>query len=361
MTPAIDFVRPGGLVGLRGGVAPGPGPEIPLPEPRAALPPFDPDSVDKETGASLPVHQTLNGTLPELDAIDYLRANLWSLTLPGLPAIPGGASGPAQERVLTYLWERYPAEWQAQILARYGVCGYRHFWRSWPDERASSGRTLEQYVDDTKRIQDAGFWPCHFLRSKYYDDPNDVGSCDALVDALVAIDGIPWASHAWEASLWMSPAQYRAVIDHDARRHPEVRWCIHLQQAYADFGPDGSDHSVDFWEKNFQVGVRRLLYQYVTTGGSPNDPWTAGMMQARGEDVSVRTGPGGPWGLSSSFDWVAFEVCAMLQFNNQRDGDGNLADEDHGDLKGFETLCTPGPRAPAGYGGGGRQPDGRYL
>lgn len=357
---ALDLLTNFPPVGVQAGAGPSP---IPTPIDRAPLPPFDPDSVDKETGAPLPVRTTLNGTVPPLDDPDYLRANLWGLTLAGLPAIPGGASGAAQARVLTYLFERYPAEWQAYILEMYGLAGYRQFWRSWPDERAASGVTIAGYVDETKRIQDAGLVPAHFLRSKYYDDPSVVDSCDALVDALLAIDGIPWAAHAWEASLWMSPAQYRAMIDHDATHAPGVRWCIHLQEHYADFGPDGPNHSNEFWERNFRVGVKRHLHQYVTSsgGGRPNDPWTAGMMQARGEDVSVRCGPGGPWGLSQQFDWFAFEVVAQLQFNNQHDGDGNLADEDHGDLKGYECLCAPGPVAPRGYGNGARQPNGGAL
>lgn len=340
-----------------GGVSP-----IPTPIARAPLPPFDPDAVDKETGAPLPVSTTLRGEVPPLEDAEHLRADLWGLTLPGLPAIPGGASGPAQERFLTYLWERYPAAWQEQALAVYGGAGYRHFWRSWPDERAASGRTIADYVADTKRIQDAGLIPCHFLRSKYYDDPAVVDSCDAIVDALLAIDGIPWAAHAWEASLWMSPAQYRAIIDHDAERSPDdVRWCIHLQEHYADFGPDGPNHAQIFWESNFKVGVTRLLYQHVTSsgGGRPNDPWTAGMMAARLHDVMVRSRAGGTWGLSQTFYVVDFERTAQLQFNNQRDGDNNLADEEYGCLKGYENRCAE-PEL-IGYGNGARRTDGSFL
>lgn len=355
---ALDFVRPGGLLAVMGGSGPQPGPVVPVP--RDPLPPFDPDSVDRETGAPLPVSTTLPREPPGLDDLEFLRADLWSLTLPGLPPIPGGATGPAQERFLTYLWPRYPREWQDTALREYGAAGYRHFWRSAADERVADGRSVQQYVDDTKRIQDAGLWPAHMLRSKYYDDPNNLSAYDELIDALAMIDGIPWAAHAWEASLWMSPQQFRHLIDHDAKRHPEIRWCIHLQQAYADFGPDGENHSNEFWNANFKVGVKRLLYQYVTTGGSPNDPWTAGMMQARGEDVGVRSGPGGPWGLSDHFDWFAFEVVAMLQFHNGHDGDGNLADEAHGNLKGYQNLCTRGV-PPYGYGNGGRRPNGSYL
>lgn len=354
MTPAIDAVVPGGLVGAFGGGRPQPNP-IPTPIPRPPLPPWDPDAVDPDNGAPCPVHKTINGQIPPLESADYLRANLWGMTLAGLPAIPGGASGPAQDRVLTYLFERYPADWQASILTAYGQRGYRQFWRSWPDERSSSGRTVAQYVDDTKRIQDAGLIPAHFLRSKYYDDPDDIAGCDGLVDALLAIDGIPWAAHAWEASLWMSPQQYRAVIDHDATRAPSIRWCIHLQQAYADFGPDVPDHSRIFWADNARVGVRRLLYQYVTTP----TPWSAGLMQAHGTDVAARAVPSGPWG--ADFDWYAFELVGVPLFWNGVDGDGNLATEDSADLKGLEMLCTPGPRPPAGFGNGARQTDGTAL
>src|SRR5207342_1735110 len=109
------------------------------------------------------------------------------------------------------------------------------------------------------------------------------------------------------------------------------RWGVHLQQAYADFGPDGKDHSVDFWKKNIAVGVKLLLYQYKTSresiAGKMVSPWSGGMIQARGNDISVRLIRGGLWGLPETVDWVPFEVVAQLQFNNETDGDGRLADE----------------------------------
>jgi len=363
MTPAIDVTRGvGSLIGAPSGGGGGRHP-IPTPVQREPLPPFDPNTTDKETGSPLPVYTTLPRPFPPLDDPNYMRADLWSLTIPGLPPIPGGAGGPAQERVLTYLWERYgmvPGDWQQKILKAYGEAGLRLFVRSWPDERSASGISVQQYVDDTKRIQDAGLDNGHMLRSKYYDDPDNYTTCDEVVDALVKINGIQWAAHAWEASLWMSPEQYRRMIDHDALRHPDIRWLIHLQEHYADFGPDGAGHSKKFWEANFAVGVRHLAYQHVTTSGSPNDPWAAGMMAARLEDVQVRRVAGGLWGLSQSFEIIDFERTAQLQFNNQRDGDGNIADELHGNLKGYENSCHP-KVVMAGYGNGNRKPDGSYA
>jgi hypothetical protein len=302
----------------------------------------------------LPVHTTLNGTIPPLSDTSYHRANLWGMTLSDLPQIPAGARGAAASRMLTYLFQQYARADQDRGLKRYGECGYRHWWLSWPDAR-SWGVTLEQYVDDTKRILDAGLEPCHFLRSKDFDGNNpDIAAVDHVVDALLAINGIRWAAHAWEASLFNSPDHYRAMIDHDATRAPSVRWCIHLQEQYADFGPNGEGHGPAFWNANLAVGVKTLLYQYRTN-------WSAGMMQARGNDVSVRLIQGGLWGLPATVDWVAFEVIADRQFNNLSLDDGRLADEDTGDLRGYEMACTPGPLPPAGYGNGARRPDGWAL
>jgi len=256
--------------------------------------------------------------------------------------------------MLTYLFQQYPRDWQDTGLATYGSYGYKHWWLSWPDAR-SWGVSIAQYVDDTKRIQQAGLEPCHFLRSKDFDGHNpDPTNVYTLIDELLKIDGIRWASHAWEASLFYSPEHLRTTIDLDARTYPTIRWCVHLQEGYADFGPNGEGHGPAFWQANLAVGVTTLLYQY-------RSHWSAGMMQARGNDVSVRLIQGGLWGLPQTIAWVPFEVIATKQFNNETLDDGRLADEDTGDLRGYEMACTPGPLAPAGYGNGARRPDGRAL
>jgi hypothetical protein len=77
-------------------------------------------------------------------------------------------------------------------------------------------------------------------------------------------------------------------------------------------------------------------------------------MQARINDVLVRLKAGGLWRLSQDFDVVAWENIGATQFNNE-------ADEDRGDLVGYETLCAPGPMPVMGFGGGARYPDGRPL
>lgn len=328
------------------------------------MPSFDPDAVDPESGAPLPVHTTLPFVPPPLTDSSFHRANLWGCTPPGgLPPIPGGGTGPAQQRLLTYIADRYAPADLARSMKYYGECGYRQWWWSLPDSRDNTPLTLQQYCDLTKRTIDAGLIPCHFLRSKDLDGRNpDPTIVYPWIDALLKITGgFTEACHAWEASLFYSPEFLRTTIDSDATRYPNVRWNVHLQEAYASFGPNGHDQGPVFWNANIKVGVKSLLYQMRTTNDAGGPPWSAGMMQARGNDVSTRFKAGGTWGLPEDVRWIPFELVAMFQFNNERDGDGRISDEDTGDLKGYETLCTLGPMPPGGYGNGARMPDGSAI
>ncbi len=335
---------------------------------RAPLPPFDRDTTDPDTGAPLPVVTSLPFAPPALWDEDFMRADLWGLTLPNLPAIPGGASGAAQARMLTYLDYAYAKEDLDRGLKQYGQNGYSHWWRSIPDARDHGGQSVQQYVDMSKRVRDAGIpYVCHFLRSKDTDAP-DVNPADVepYVDALLKANLLSWGCPRWEASIGESPEQDYLLIQHDAMRWPNVRWMVHLQQAYADYGSDGSLHGPSFWAFCLSHGVRRLGYQYKASydyqdGKLVSGPWSAGMMQARTNDCLTRLVQGGLWGLPATVDFVAFEVVAQLQFNNEADGDGRMADEDIGNVKCYECLCTSGPMHVMGYANGCRRPDGRAL
>jgi hypothetical protein len=154
----------------------------------------------------------------------------------------------------------------------------------------------------------------------------------------------------WELNLFNSPAHLQQVIDHVAARLPlsdERALYIHFSPHYASWQPDRPGGSgADFWP--LQVGkLTGLLYQC-------NPSWSVGMMQARVNDVLVRLKAHGLWGLPTDFDVVPWETIATEQFENR-------ADEDRGDLVGYELLCTPGPIAPMGFGNGARFPDGSVI
>jgi hypothetical protein len=196
------------------------------------------------------------------------------------------------------------------------------------------------------------------MRSKYYTPtPPDLSVPDALIERLLREGAMQIESPAWEMNHW-SPEIVRAMIDHDAAligMRCQIR--LHFFPHYISWQPN-DETPTDFWRKNFGK-VDGVLYQC--------DPaWSAGMMAARSTDCLDRLAPGGVWGLSDSgrghpLDFTVWETIATNQFNNGYDGDGRLADEDIGNLKGYECTCAPGLMTVAGFGNGGRRQDGTRL
>lgn len=341
-------------------------PPTPVLVPRAPLPPFDADTVDPDTGAPLPVHTRLREAPPAHADVRWWRGDAWGITLPGLPHVPGGATGAAQSRVLTYFLGRYGREWEAKILEQHRANGYTHISLS-PQDEAAQGMTADAYVAMSARCAAAGLFVHHLLRSKYYTDlhaPN-LDAVNALVEKLLAAQACHIVTPAWECNCW-SPTVVRQMIDHDAALIGErARIMLHFLPHYMSW-QEPHETSADFWVQN--VGkVDGICYQCDPT-------WSAGMMQAREQDCLDRLAPGGLYGLPHSgrfrtsqepdghpFDFVCWETVATCQFNNGHDGDGRLADEDMGNLKGYECTCAPGLLTVKGFGNGGRRPDGTAL
>jgi hypothetical protein len=328
---------------------------VPTPMPpavaRGPLPPFDRATTDPDTGAPLPVHTRLTQSIPASGTRRWWRGNAWGVTVPGLPAVPGGATGPAQNRVLTWFLDRWTPEWQDRILRAHAERGYDRFVLSWPDSRDGAGQSLDQYVETTRRVAAAGLLPVHMLLSKVFDGVNpDPSRLDPVIDALLAEDLIPLTSVGWELNLFNSPEHLQRVIDHvDQRLADRSRnlLYVHFAPHYASWQPDRpGGNGGEFWRPNIGK-LTGLLYQC-------NPSWSVGMMQARINDVLVRLNAGGLWGLPVDFDVVVWETIATLQFENQ-------ADEDRGDLVGYETLCAQGPLPVMGFGNGARYPDGRVI
>jgi hypothetical protein len=324
--------------------------------PRDPLPPFDPDSVDAETGAPLPVYTVLREPPPPKE-VGWWRGNAWGITIPDLPLVPGGATGPAQTRVLTYFLDRYGRAFEDRIIEEHLRRGYTHISIS-PQDSFSVGTSEDAYVAMAERCARAGLFVHHLMRSKYYTPkPPDLPAMDALIDRLLDRGAMHVETPAWEMNHW-DPPTVRAMIDHDAAfiGH-RCRIMLHFFPHYISW--QANDESpTDFWRANYGK-VDGILYQC--------DPsWTAGMMAARATDGLDRLAPGGLWGLSESgrghpIWYVGWETVATKQYNNDRDGDGRVSDEETGDLKGYEFQCAPGRMVVRGYGNGGRLPDGWAL
>jgi hypothetical protein len=364
-------------------VVAGPPPIVPVP--RAPLPPFDPDSVDAETGAPLPVYTSLRETPATAPDVTWWRGDAWGITIPDLPRVPGGADGPAANRVLTYFLDRYRG-FEDRILREHLERGYTHISLS-PQDSFAFGTSEDDYVRLAVRCRAAGLDVHHLMRSKYYTPaatqkarkkpdptlnrlrerhrqapkqfgaPPDLSVPDALINRLLSEGAMQVETPAWEMNHW-SPEIVRLMIDHDAALiGTRCRIMLHFFPHYISWQAN-DETPTDFWKANYGK-VDGVLYQC--------DPyWTAGMMAARTTDCLDRLAPGGLWGLSDSgrghpIDLTVWETIATCQFNNDQDGDGRLADEDIGNLKGYECTCSPGRMTDKGFGNGGRMPAGDPL
>lgn len=330
---------------------------VPIPVlPRNPLPPFDTITYDPETGASLPVYVNLRETPPK-PSVDWWRGDAWGITLENLPFVAGGAGGPAQSRVLTYFLDRYGKDWESKILDAHLRAGYTHISIS-PQDSFANGQSEDDYIRMSVRCRQKGLFVHHLMRSKYYtsNDPN-LADQDKLINRLLSEGVMQVETPAWEMNHW-SPEICRKMIDHDSSIiGTRCRIMLHFFPHYISWQAN-NESPTDFWRANYGK-VDGVLYQC--------DPsWTAGMMAARTTDCLDRLAPGGLWGLQDSgrghpIDLTVWETIATKQFNNDLDGDGRLADEDMGNLKGYECTCAPGRMIVKGYGNGGRMPDGYAL
>ena len=162
------------------------------------------------------------------------------------------------------------------------------------------------------------------------------------------------AAPAWEMNAFVDPEAMDGICDPLAERYPTVLWYLHFLSGYAAWQKNVNDSPGAFWNRRLAAGYTGLEYQCVpVTGVDADGSWSAGMMQARLNDCLVRLCPGGLW-ATPGVDLIAWETTAQPQFNGQQD-------EAHGDLRGYESMCAPGPMALSGYGNGARRPDGSAL
>lgn len=324
---------------------------------RAPLPPFPPNALDNSPAGSYGT--TLGLTPPPLADKRYWRANFGTVTVPGLPFVPG--MEPTNfDRVLTGFFGRYTPDWQATIASTYAERGYTHFLRWVQDEQSVPGFSIEKYVDECHRLHDAGIpFIAHSFLSKVYapsspDAKYLAATFDPLIEALQNDQVLDLAVVGFELTEVYPNDSLQVPIDYFVTRGlTEAHGCplyVHHISEYTWPGVGAPDRR-QWWDRYGYGKLTGLLYQC--------DPaWSIADAQARYRDTTDNAGEGFPntdSGFGHPFDFVVLETQLARAFGHDSPNEDDL------DLFGYLSLCTPGQLPVMGFGCGARRPDGTYL
>lgn len=312
----------------------------PSPQQQAPLPPLD------TTGNPNTTLPAIQRALPSGANKRFWRENAWSLTLPGLPWLPGLTSSIQPERCLTWflghpLW----ADWVDKILTLACTRGYTHFTLSWPDCRQFMSQAA--FVALAKRVKSWGFTVHIKWWSKDYDPLNSTWEefgpmitpvLSALMDA-----GAMDACSPWEFNAGNVPGdQGNAILAGVSQlvMPAGVDPYVHFTTEYTAWQTPGTDRFT-WWNVmiEFLIGLH-----YQADGG-----WDMGTRQARYRDTTNNDSF-----AAGKFPgvFVAWEGDGATQFDNPQ------PDESHSAMHGYLDCCTDGLVPVSGFGDGMWLPDG---
>lgn len=320
----------------------------PKPVRQAPLPPLDTTGNPNTTipANQWPIPQPLTGPL-------WLE-NAWSMTIPGLPWLPGLTSSVHPERCLTWflghpLW----ASWVDAILTAACQKGYNTFTLSWPDCRPF--QSLQQFVATAVYVKSWGFRVHIKWWSKDYDPLNATWDqfgpiITPVLEALMAARAMDFCS-PWEWNAGNVPGdQGNAILQGVSNlvMPAGVKPCVHFSPEVTSWQTDGTSR-FDWWAIMAPSLPGGLLYQ-----AQPPSIWNMGTRQARFLDTTGSTqfqGPGGAFPVP----FIAWEGDGVEQF------DGDQPDELTSAMHGLLDLMTPGVVPVAGCGDGVWLQDGTPL
>ncbi len=264
--------------------------------------------------------------------------------VPGLPPVPGGAADPSL--LISWFISRYSASdrqrsydvWREKQLIDVLV--------SWPDDQIF-GFSPSHHVDMCLELAAEGFRPNDFMSAKpvssdqIRDGQGTLDNIMLVLPQLISQQAISRCCLAWEACLWLSPADVALLRD---------TLCPMLVAAgikvYFHGGPGKSSWQfngqsfADFW--NASIGKFTGLYHEKIIDQTPEEyrGESGGITDvldrfAGFDNCSDDSGFGHP------FDFHALEITAQTQF------DGTTT-EAEGDALGRWALGTPPVTGPHG-------------
>jgi hypothetical protein len=340
---------------------PTPGAEIVVPyEPRGPLPALWP-----------PTSQNYDRALPWVppQTRDYLRADTWSVVVPGLPFLPGLTASEHPERLLTWFLPEWSDDWKDRALREYCRRGYRHFYLSVPDRRPPDIPQLQDACRFVKRYR-ASNAPhplyVHMMLGTKVSQPHDMSTdewkryLDPLIDALVPSRLVDEVTAGWEWNLWNIPSNRGGPsvdvpvwLGQQVHPHGVSNW-MHFAPHFTAWHQDGSDRFT-YWQ-HLGDAVDGIDYQAVfeQERHTGRFTWTIDEMQARIVDTLRHFGREG-----NRWKFRLFEYQAYYAFTRDQ------PDEDQQNLGMFLGNCTIDnvwhtDARVWGYGGGSRRPDGSF-
>lgn len=298
---------------------------------------------------------------------DYMRGNAWGVTMVGAQWVPG-ASTRHPERILSWLIDRYPLDFQIAYFKRYAQCGYTHIKLSLPDSLASttpngfgavgSGRTLAQFVETCLLAKRYIPYVQVCLGSKYFQPWNMSAAqwaayADPFMEALTAAKAADEFILGWEWDLWNMPGKPTIDAFKYAGQKAHAAGCsfwMHYSTGYTSFYTSDAEGGRD------RFGFYDLIGADVDGLNYQTDPtWDIAMLQARIVDSLWQFGVQG-----NRHKFRLDEDSASLMFDNDR------PNEQDADTRGYAAMCTiDNVRNTSakvwGYDNGARKPDGWNL
>ena len=277
---------------------------------------------------------TLPAPLPAPPNVRYFRGDFCGIRVPGLPFVPQGPT--PTDIVYSPFYDRYAANYRAEILAATRARGYTHFNLSWGDSQ-SFGQTPAQFAATVMEVNAAGLYPAVTLLSKIMGPDPDPATFLAPVLAALLPNPLPIVCVGGELNLiYSTAALMQAAIDYVAGAVAG-----HGTDVYVHFSAEMTG-SAGFWRANVGKLVG-LWHQTAYTYANGVDDCVSYQAELYHLLQAFKTGSdpvlGGGWPTDSGFGGpflvVAEEYAATPVFFAP-----NIS-EAQASVLGLQGICTP--------------------